>query len=250
MIAENQPVTCILGASGGIGSTLTRQLASQGHKLLLASRSLEKLKPFAAEYQAVVAELDATKFDQVEQFVSENAKEFGRLDGMVNCVGSVFLKPAHLTSYEEYQETMAKNLDSAFSALRAATKAMSNQGGSIVLLSSCAGRVGLPSHEVIAAAKAGIIGLVQAAASSYANKGIRVNAVAPGLVCTPATEKLRSNDASRKASMDMHPLGRLGEPEDIASAITWLLDSKNSWVTGQTLGVDGGLATVRPRGGK
>lgn len=250
MIAENQSVHCILGASGGIGSALTKQLGSQGCKLILASRHLEKLKPFQDEYDAVIGELDATKFDEVEQFVAENAKEFGRLDGMVNCVGSVFLKPAHLTSYEDYRETMALNLDSAFAAVRAATKVMNSKGGSIVLMSSCAARVGLPSHELIAAAKGGIIGLVQAAASSYANKGIRVNAVAPGLVCTPATEKIRANDASRKASMEMHPMGRLGDPEDIASAITWLLDSKNSWVTGQTLGVDGGISTVRPRGGR
>jgi NAD(P)-dependent dehydrogenase (short-subunit alcohol dehydrogenase family) len=105
----------------------------------------------------------------------------------------------------------------------------------------------LANHEAIAAAKAGVIGLTLSAAATYAARGIRVNCVAPGLVRTPMTARLTSNEATLKASTAMHPLGRIGEPSNIASAIQWLLDAEQSWVTGQVLGLDGGLASVRPR---
>lgn len=120
-------------------------------------------------------------------------------------------------------------------------------GGSIVLVSSCAARVGLTNHEAIAAAKAGVIGLTLSAAATYAPRGIRVNCVAPGLVRTPMTARLTVNEASLKASTAMHALGRIGEPADVAAALEWLLSPEQSWVTGQVLGIDGGLSTVRPR---
>ena len=116
-----------------------------------------------------------------------------------------------------------------------------------MLMSSAAARTGVPSHEAIAAAKAGVIGLTLSAAATYAPKGLRFNAVAPGLVESPLTERIVSNEASLKASTAMHPLGRIGQPGDIASAVVWLLDPAQSWVTGQVIGVDGGLASVRSR---
>ena len=122
---------------------------------------------------------------------------------------------------------------------------MQKCGGSIVLFSTAAARTGLPNHEAIAAAKAGVIGLMQSAAASYASRGIRINAVAPGLVKTGLTEKIWSNEKSAAFSQGMHALGRLGEPEDVASLVQWLLDPENNWVTGQVLGVDGGLGTLR-----
>ncbi|MGE5293794.1 MAG: SDR family oxidoreductase [Solirubrobacterales bacterium] len=140
------------------------------------------------------------------------------------------------------------NLTAAFATVHAGAKTMMNTGGSIVLVSSVAARVGLPNHEAIAAAKAGIIGLTLAAAASYAERGIRVNCVAPGMVRTPLTARLTANEASLKTSAAMHPLGRIGEPSDVAAAIAWLLDPQQSWVTGQVFGIDGGLATVRTRG--
>jgi len=105
----------------------------------------------------------------------------------------------------------------------------------------------LANHEAIAAAKAGIEGLAVAAAASYAPKGIRVNCVAPGLTRTPLTAKLWQNEMVAKASAGMHALGRIGAPEEIASAIGWLLDAEQAWVTGQVIGVDGGLSRVRSR---
>ncbi|MEM7516422.1 MAG: SDR family oxidoreductase, partial [Planctomycetota bacterium] len=113
------------------------------------------------------------------------------------------------------------------------------------LMSSAAARVGLAHHESIAAAKAGIEGLAVSAAATYSRFGVRVNTVAPGLVRTPLSAKLTSNEAQVKASEAMHPLGRIGEPEDVAGVIDWLLTGSSTWVTGQNFGVDGGLARVR-----
>ena len=125
---------------------------------------------------------------------------------------------------------------------------MMRTSGSIVLVSSAAARIGLANHEAIAAAKSGVIGLTLAAAASYGAHGIRVNCVAPGLVCTQLTARLTATEASLKASMAMHALGRIGEPADVAAALAWLRDPAQGWVTGQVLGVDGGLGSVRARG--
>jgi len=105
----------------------------------------------------------------------------------------------------------------------------------------------LPSHEAIAAAKAGVVGLVRSAAATYAAKGIRVNAVEPGLVDTPMSAGITGNEMMLRASTAMHPLGRIGRPEEIASLITWLLSDSGSWVTGQVIGVDGGLGSLRAK---
>ena len=107
--------------------------------------------------------------------------------------------------------------------------------------------MGLANHEAVAAAKAGVIGLTRSAAATYAARGVRVNCVAPGLVRTALTDRITANPAAERASLAMHPLGRLGEPGDVARAIVFLLDPENDWITGQVLGVDGGLGSLKVR---
>jgi 3-oxoacyl-[acyl-carrier protein] reductase len=236
----------VLGAGGGIGGALCRRLATQGVRLVVAGRDAARLEAIAAQTGATSFILDATRPTEVE--AAARAVELdGRLDGLANCVGSILLKPAHLTTDEEWDSVVSTNLKTAYAAVRAAARAMTT-GGSVVLVSCAAARLGLANHEAIAAAKAGVAGLTLAAAASYAAKGIRFNAVAPGLVRTPMTARIVGSEAALKASTAMHALGRVGEPEDVASAIAWLLDPAQSWVTGQVIGVDGGLATVRSRG--
>src|SRR5271157_3800095 len=238
----------VLGAYGGVGSALCRRLAKKGANLLLAGRDETRLAAMAAKLGAQTFPVDATNLGQVVSCMKQASELYGQVNGVANCVGSLLLKPAHLLSEEEWDATITTNLKSAFAVVRAATTAMAKQGGSIVLLSTAAARIGLANHEAISAAKAGVEGLaLAAAASSYASKGIRVNCVAPGMTRTPLTAKLLQNEMMVKASAGMHALGRIGEPNDIASAIEWLLDPEQSWVTGQVLGVDGGLSRIRSR---
>lgn len=240
-------VTLVLAATSGIGSALAVRIRVAGGAVIPAGRNREKLSAIAAELGEAGIEFDAADFASVERAVQEAVARYGKLDGVALCSGSILLKPAHLTTEVEYRATLAANLDAAFATVRAAAKVMTQTGGSIVLVSSAAARVGLANHEAIAAAKAGIEGLALAAAASYAPRGVRVNCVAPGLTETPLTARITGNEASRKASEAMHALGRIGRPDDIASAMAWLLDPENAWVTGQVIGVDGGLSSVRPR---
>jgi NAD(P)-dependent dehydrogenase (short-subunit alcohol dehydrogenase family) len=225
-------------------------LAERGHDLLLAGATEAKLSVLADELTAispgryVVHTLDATKSSEVDAAFERATAEFGSVTGATNLVGSIVLKPAHITSDAELFDTIAKNLHTAFFTVRAAAKAMAG-GGSIVLASTVATRIGLANHDAIAAAKGGVNGLVLSAAATYAAKGIRVNAVAPGLVRTPLAAKITSSEIALKASTAMHPLGRIGEPADVATVIALLLDPAASWITGQIVGIDGGLGSVR-----
>lgn len=244
---NGQAVYVILGATGGIGSELSRQLAAQGASLMLGAQTSEKLEKLANELRAQHFALDATQTGQVDRCVEQTVETYGRVDGIANCVGSVLLKPAHLTSDDEWASTIAVNLTTAFATVKAAARAMRRDGGSVVLTSSAAARVGIANHEAIAAAKGGIIGLMLSASATYSRNNIRVNCVAPGLVRTPSTERITNNETSLKVSLAMHPLGRVGEPSDVASLMVWLLDYRQAWITGQVFGVDGGLGTVHPR---
>ena len=238
-------ISVIIGASRGIGSQVARVIAQKGISLHLIARDENRLKIIGDELSANYSAIDASNFDSLEAQFSELSGSGMQINSVINCAGSVILKPAHMTSQAEFEDMISKNLATAFSAVRPAGKFVRN--GSVVLCSSAAVRVGLQNHEAVAAAKGGIEGLVRSAAATYASKGVRVNAVAPGLTRTPMTKKITDNPVSLKISTEMHALGRIGKTEDIASAISWLADESQSWVTGQVIAVDGGLSTVVPR---
>ena len=237
----------IISGSSDIGATLAKRLTSIGHHVHLTGRNEEAISGIANAISATYSVLDASHFDDVLSTFELMKNKLGSIDAVVNCAGSLLLKPAHLTTESQYHEVVQANLTTAFATVHAAGKYMSQSGGSVVLMSSAAALVGLSNHEAIAAAKAGIIGLARSAAATYANNNLRFNVVAPGLVETKLTRALTHNPVGRKASESMHALGRLGSPEDVASAILFFIAPENSWVTGQVLSIDGGLSYIRPK---
>jgi NAD(P)-dependent dehydrogenase (short-subunit alcohol dehydrogenase family) len=246
--AATPRVALIVGGSGGIGQRVAARLRRENATVVLAARDSQRLAECAGPLGAEAAPLDAIRSTEVEACIQEIVHRHGRLDGVVNCAGSILLKPAHLTSDAEWNGTLATNLSTSFNVLRAAVRVMmTGGGGSIVLISTVAAQRGLFNHEAIAAAKAGVEGLMRAAASTYARFKIRVNCVAPGLVRTSLSRSITGNEAALKTSLAMHPLGRLGEPDDIASAVCWLLSPEQSWITGQVLHADGGMSSLQPR---
>jgi NAD(P)-dependent dehydrogenase (short-subunit alcohol dehydrogenase family) len=245
-MTQSSHAVLIFGATGGIGAALARRLVAAGTPVFLSARGEERLATLATELDAPYLAADATDWAQIDGVADAALAHFGALSGVANCVGSLLLKPAHLTKFDEFQHTIAQNLTSAFGVVRAAVRVMP-QGGSVVLCSTAAARIGLANHEAIAAAKGGVQGLVLSAAATYAPRGLRVNAVAPGLVDTPLTARITGSGPALQASQAMHALGRVGRSDDIAACMAFLLGPDATWVTGQIYGVDGGLGTVRSK---
>jgi len=234
----------VLGATGAIGSSLVRNLTTNGSHVVAGVRDPVKAEQLREDTGCLVHQIAANESRSIETCIQAAEDQYGSIAGIANCIGSVLLKPAHLTSDAEWEEVLAVNLSTSFAVVRGAARSMRKTGGSVVLCSSAAAKIGLVNHEAIAAAKAGIIGLTLSAAATYASRGIRINAIAPGLVKSEMTRKLWKTQEAADISSRMHALGRLGEPDEVAAAIAFLLDPANCWITGQTIGVDGGLGSL------
>lgn len=236
----------IFGATGGVGSALARKLSKEGKRVLLCSRNENKLNLLAKEIDRPFYVCNSTSEEEVHKTVERATKEHGKIEGVANCIGSFFIRPLSQTSSKEFNDVLQINLHTCFNILKASTEHMLLQKkGAIVLVSSCAAQIGLQHHEAISAAKGAIESLVRSAAASYSHKGIRINAIAPGLLDTPLSLPLTSNEFSLKASLGFHPLARIGSAQDAAQAIAWLLSEESSWITGEVLSVDGGLAHIK-----
>jgi NAD(P)-dependent dehydrogenase (short-subunit alcohol dehydrogenase family) len=245
---SEQKVVVIGGISGGIGSSLAGQLAEAGHRVCGFARSAERVEALKAERNVDCQTLDSTDPEALASYFEQVAEEKGRIDAYVHAIGSIYLKPAHLTSPEQWSEVIQTNLSSAFYALRACTAIMQKQKeGSLLFFSTAAAQVGIANHEAIAAAKGGIEALVRSAAATYSSKGLRFNAIAPSLTDTPLAKPIIGSKQAREISERMHPLGQLGEASDVASLAAWLLSDQARFVTGQTFVMDGGISTVVPK---
>lgn len=238
----------IVAGTSTIGRKLIDKLHKRDKEIYITTRSEEGLKELQKKYDGLRGEVvNSADFDALER-AAENAasKMKDGIYGMVNLSGSFLLKSAHMTSFEEYQALVEANLTTAFATVRAAGKVI-NENGSVVLMAAAPAQIGIANHDGIAAVKAGVIGLARSAAATYAARNIRFNVVSPGLVDTKLTKNVTENEMSRNLSEHMHPLGRIGEPKDVARVIWFLLKPKNDWMTGQVIGIDGGMNSVQPK---
>ncbi|MCB9249947.1 MAG: SDR family oxidoreductase [Ignavibacteriales bacterium] len=240
---ENK-VVIIIGATGGIGEVVSKRLAEEKASLILFSRNVEKLENLKSKLKSdsIIVKGDATNYNDLENAVKLGIEKFGKIDAMIHAVGSIVLKPIHNTDEETFRNILELNLVSPFRAIKSVIKnMMQNKNGSIVIISSVAGSKGLMNHEAISAAKGGLESMIRSASVTYAKKGIRFNGVALGLVETPLAKFLTENEISKKASESLHPMGRIGKPEDVVEAVLYLASDNSSWVTGTIIPIDGGM---------
>lgn len=220
----------IIGSSSGIGQALVQSL-SGSVELWTASRHADN-KEHHIVWDASRQELPS---DQLPH----------RLNGLVYCPGSIRLQPFHLLRDESFREDFELNLLGAVRAIRASLPALKEASrASVVLFSTVAVTTGMPMHASPAACKGAVEGLTRSLAAEFAPK-IRVNAIAPSLTETPLAAGLMRTDRQRAAAAERHPLGRTGQPDDMAAAARFLLSNESDWVTGQVLHVDGGIGDIR-----
>ena len=237
----------ITGASGGLGRALVTKLHEAGWRLVLVSRRAETLD-INKEFEPLAIEADTSRPGGASIALNQAIERFGMPPAaLAHCAGSTLITPLHKTTDEQFRQTMAANLDSAFFTLRAYVDAclQHQTGGAVALVSSVVARIGVANHEAIAAGKGAIEALVRSAAATYSAKGIRINAISPGLMRSPLTERLFVGNAEKFVAAQ-YPLGRYGSVEDGAAAMAWLLSDQANWITGQILPVDGGFSAIRP----
>jgi NAD(P)-dependent dehydrogenase (short-subunit alcohol dehydrogenase family) len=242
-------IAMITGASGGLASAVVGKLSEKGWDVALVTRDLNRLVQNPAIASFCQIEADVSTAEGAAEAITLCETEMGRSpDAMINCAGTILMTPLHKTAEQSYRECMAANLDTSYFALKAFINARlkAKRAGVAVLISSVTARIGVSNHEAVAASKAAVESLARSAAATYSRNDIRINAIAPGLMRSPATEWLFSTPNNTRQLDAQYPLGRHGQVDDVASTITWLVSEEASWITGQVLAVDGGFSAVRP----
>jgi len=235
-------VTIVTGGSQGIGRSIAEFLASKGSDIAIFDivDSAEVVQSIRQKGQrAEFYHVDVSNFLMVGEAVDRVVKEMGRVSNLVNNAGITNDKLLLRMREEDWDRVIQVNLKSAFNCTRAVVRYMIKTGGSIVNISSIAGVMGNAGQANYAASKAGLIGFTKSVAREYGERGIRVNAVAPGFIQTKMTESL--DEKAKETMFKAIPLGRLGEPEDIAHVVYFLLSEYGSYITGEVINVNGGL---------
>lgn len=239
----------VMGANSAIAQELVQLCVDSGQEVIAAGRDssvLEALYGHTAGVHIVETQAcDSTSVDAAFETVASLGKQ---VDGYAHCVGSILVAPLTKTTDSQIDSVIQVNLLSAIYGLRAFLRHAKSggQGGSAVLVSTCATGIGVPNHEAIAAAKAGIEGLAKSSAATHASDNIRVNVVAPGLTDSPIASAFLKSDMMRAASAKQYPLQGVNQPAEVAQAMHWLLSSGASRMTGAVLNVDGGFRNIRP----
>lgn len=238
-------VAIVTGGSTGIGAATAKRFAEEGASVVVADVNVEDGEGTVAEItdaggEATFVEVDVSDPDEVEAMVETTVETYGGLDFAVNNAGIEGENAATTDQpHENWEQVIDLNLTGVFVGMQAEIDAMlEDGGGAIVNMSSIAGQVGFPQSSPYVASKHGVIGLTKTAALEYSEAGVRVNAICPGVIETPMVDA--SNQEQIQGVVDATPIGRLGEPPEIGDAAVWLCSEEASFVTGESLVIDGG----------
>jgi 3-oxoacyl-[acyl-carrier protein] reductase len=235
----------VTGSARGIGREIAIKLAGAGADLVISDlieeaglEVVEELKK--AGRKAVWFKSDVSRFTDAEKLIQAGLDAFGKIDILVNNAGITRDNLLMRMSEDEWQSVINVNLTGTYNCIRAATKSfMKQRSGRIINIASVVGQMGNPGQANYAASKAGVIGLTKAVAKEFAPRNVNVNAVAPGFIQTAMTDRLP--EKAKEALMSIIPLGRLGQPEDVARAVLFLSSEASAYLTGQVINVDGGM---------
>lgn len=233
----------VFGAGGGVGRALTANLAQQGHRVIGVGRDAGKLDglPLAGKFIC-----DVTDGAALGAVCKDIVQQFPQIDGICYAIGSIVIKPLKAAREQDYLDAFRLNVVGAAESVRLLQPGLT-ANSSIVLFSTVAVGQGFGSHSIIASAKGGVEGLTLSLAAELAPM-TRVNCIAPSLTQTPLATQLTKSETMAAAIAGMHPIPRLGQPDDIAGLAAFLLSEQAAWITGQVIGVDGGRSTLRPKG--
>jgi len=238
-------VAVVTGASRGIGRCIALALAAQGAKVVASARNAEALDNLVEEIKRQGGEATAVVGDvavdtDASRLIDQAAATYGHLDILVNNAGITRDGLLLRMKNEDWDAVLDTNLKGAFLCIRAAAKVMSKQrSGRIINISSVVGEMGNAGQANYCASKAGLLGLTKSVARELARRNVTVNAITPGFIVTDMTDDM--TDKARQAMTEQIPLGRLGEVDDIASAVIFLASDQSSYITGQVLGINGGM---------
>lgn len=228
--------TLVIGGGSGIGKALVHLLVDRGHQVIAASRNIQE-----ADLPEGVKKVsyDVTKDEEIPDLPEE-------IHGLVYCPGTINLMPFKRFKLEQLRDELEVNYIGAVKVLKQTIdKLKKSKSGSAVFFSTVAVQTGLPFHTSVSAGKGAVEGMVRSLAAEYA-PDIRFNAIAPSLTDTPLASGMLNNDKKRESNAERNPLKKLGRPEDLAHMAAYLLNDEAAWITGQVMGVDGGMGSIRP----
>ncbi|MGQ9508879.1 MAG: 3-oxoacyl-[acyl-carrier-protein] reductase [Thermodesulfobacteriota bacterium] len=238
-------VALVTGSGQGIGKAIALLLAEKGADIVVSDINLEKAQETAKEIEekgrrAMALKVDVADSEEVERMVETIIEKFSHIDILVNNAGITRDKLLLRMSVEDWDAVLDVNLKGVFNCTKSVIKYMSKQKrGKIVNIASVVGLMGNVGQANYSASKAGVIGFTKTVAREFAQRGININAIAPGYIKTPMTEVLP--EKVKEELMKLIPMGRLGQPEDVAQAVLFLVSEASSYVTGQVLNVNGGI---------